>query len=281
MKNALKASIPAPLWRLARAAFDSVRRLPELPGAYLHPWRRESIRRLAALKDIHRGERAFIIGNGPSLKRTDLSRLSDELTFGLNRIYLMFPELGFTTTYLCVVNDLVIEQTTADLMALEMPRFIAWRSRRHFASRSPITQSPKRQSSDAKLPTFLYTTYTSPRFATDVRGRVWEGATVTNVALQLAYHMGFEQVILIGVDHSYSAAGKPNTTVTAQGDDPNHFSPHYFGKGFRWQLPDLENSELGYAMARDAYRRAGREVLDATIDGRLTVFPKVDYNSLF
>jgi hypothetical protein len=34
-------------------------------------------------------------------------------------------------------------------------------------------------------------------------------------------------------------------------------------------------------MARDAYRKAGREVLDATIGGRLTIFPKVDYDSLF
>ena len=271
MKNTLKARTPAPLWQSARSLFDSLRRLPELPAAYLHPWRRESIRRLAALKDIHSGKRAFIIGNGPSLKQTDLNKLRDRFTFGMNRIYLMFPELGFTTTYLCVVNDLVIEQTASDLVALDLPKFIAWRSRRHFPAQLPIAQ----------LPTFLYTTYTSPRFSLDVRGRVWEGATVTNVALQLAFHMGFQQVILIGVDHTYTTAGKPNATVTSQGDDPNHFSPAYFGKGFRWQLPDLDTSEVGYAMVRDAYRRAGREVLDATVGGKLTVFPKVDYNSLF
>jgi len=114
-----------------------------------------------------------------------------------------------------------------------------------------------------------------------VGGRVWEGATVTNVTLQLAFHMGFQQVILIGVDHNYTALGKPNSTVVSQGDDPNHFSPSYFGKGFRWQLPDLDTSEVGYVMARDAYRKAGREVLDATIGGKLTIFPKVEYASLF
>ena len=132
-----------------------------------------------------------------------------------------------------------------------------------------------------RLPTFLYTSYTGPRFSSDVRGRVWEGAPVTNVILQLAFHMGFQQVILIGLDHNYTAAGKPNTTVVSQGDDPNHFSPAYFGKGFRWQLPDLETSEIGYAMARKAYRDVGREILDATIGGKLTIFPKVEYDSLF
>lgn len=271
MKQKLKQITPPFLWNFARATNDAIRRIPELPAAYLHPWRRESIRRLAALKDIHKGKRAFVIANGPSLKYTDMSRLKNEFTFGMNRIYLMFPGLGFSTTYLTVVNDLVIEQTAGELAALSLPKFLAWRSRRHFPANFPMT----------RLPTFLYTSYTGPRFATDVRGRVWEGATVTNVTLQLAFHMGFQQVVLIGVDHNYNTKGKPNTTVISQGDDPNHFSPSYFGKGFRWQLPDLETSEVGYAMAREAYRKAGREILDATIGGKLTIFPKVDYDSLF
>jgi hypothetical protein len=93
--------------------------------------------------------------------------------------------------------------------------------------------------------------------------------------------MGFEQAILIGVDHNFVTQGQPNTTVVSQGDDPNHFSAGYFGKGFRWQLPDLETSERAYRMARQAYERAGRQVMDATVDGKLTVFQKCSYTALF
>ena len=271
MKQTLKQITPPFLWNFARATNDSIRRLPELPAAYLHPWRRESIRRLAALKDIHKGKRAFIIGNGPSLKQTDLSKLRNEFTFGMNRIYLMFPELGFSTTYLTVVNDLVIEQFADDLANLTCQNFSRGARAVIFHDNYQIPKYPL----SSTPPTLVRT---SPR---DVRGRVWEGATVTNVALQLAFHMGFQQVILIGVDHNYTATGEANKTVVSQGDDPNHFSPTYFGKGFRWQLPDLDTSEVGYALARDAYRNAGREVLDATVGGKLTIFPKVDYNSLF
>lgn len=237
------------------------------PEAALHPWRRDSIRLLASLKDAQRGKRCFIIGNGPSLKQTDLSRLRNEFTFGMNRFYLLFPELGFTTSYYMCINSLVIEQCAADLLALPMPKFFSWRSRRLI-----------QPSADTA---FLHTTYMGPKFARDGRGRLWEGATVTYVTLQLAFHMGFEQVILIGVDHSYVTRGKPNTTVISQGDDPNHMHTNYFGKGFRWQLPDLETSERAYRMARQAYESAGRQVLDATVGGKLTVFPKVDYLSLF
>lgn len=267
----LKSILPAPVWQFVRDTYDAFRRLPELPNAFFHPWRQESIKRLAELKDIHKGKRAFIIGNGPSLKQTDLNKLKNEITFGMNRIYLAFPELGFTTTYLCVTNDLVVEQFVDEINALSMQKFIAWRSRHHFNHSIPVSQ----------LPVFVYTTYTGPRFTTDVRRRVWEGATVTNLALQLAYHMGIEKSILIGVDHNFTSKGEANKTITSQGDDPNHFMPNYFGKGVKWQLPDLDTSEIGYIMAREAYRKAGREIVDATLGGKLSVFPKVDYNSLF
>ncbi len=249
------------------SVYDSILRLPELPAAYLHPWRRESIKKLALLKDSHKGERCFLIGNGPSLKITDLTRLSGEFTFGFNRIFLAAEELGFVPSCLVSINDLVIEQSAAELQALKMPKFFAWRSH-HRLQMTPETH-------------FLYTSYTGPRFSTDVTGRVWEGATVTNVALQLAFHMGFTRVILIGVDHSFASKGMPNTTVVSTGEDPNHFSGAYFGKGFRWQLPDLETSEIGYRMARQAYETAGRSVVDATIGGKLDIFPKVSYDNLF
>ena len=106
MKNTIKQITPTPILNMAKNIYDAIRRLPKVPDAYLHPWRRESIRRLTEMKDIHRGRRAFIIGNGPSLKQTDLSKLKGEITFAMNRFYLAFPDLGFTTSYICVPNDL-------------------------------------------------------------------------------------------------------------------------------------------------------------------------------
>lgn len=267
IKNTLKQTIPTSVWRTASEARYALQRAAMWPAATFHPLRRKSTRRLADFKDKHRNQRCFIIGNGPSLRQTDLSQLKNEFTFGMNRIYLMFPELGFATSYFLTVNSLVIEQCAQDIRALSIPKFLSWRSH------------PLIQPTDDIM--FLHTTYTGPKFATDARGRVWEGATVTYVALQLAFYMGFEQVILIGVDHNYTTQGKPNTTIVSQGDDPNHFNGSYFGKGFRWQLPDLNTSERSYLMARQAYTEAGRQVIDATVGGKLTIFPKVDYNTLF
>lgn len=267
LKDTIKKITPEPILNAAKDSLDAVKRVKDIPTAYFSGPRRDSIEKLAALKDSRKGERCFIMGNGPSLKQTDLTKLKNENTFGLNRIYLAFPEMGFETTYYLCVNDLVVEQTGEDIKKLTMPRFVT-------------TRALKWLEPDDNL-YFLYATYTGPTFAKDIRKRMWEGATVTYMALQTAFYLGFEQVILIGVDHYFATKGKPNETVVSEGDDPNHFNAGYFGKGFRWQLPDLDTSERAYIMAREAYKAAGREVLDATIGGKLTVFPKVDYNSLF
>jgi len=267
LKQQLISLIPSALKPGVKSLYDGFRRLPDLPGAYLHPWRRASIQRLKGYHNIHTGKRCFIIGNGPSLKQMDLSLLKNEFTFGMNRLYMAFPEMGFSTSYFVSMNDLVAEQCARDFEKLTMPKFFSWRARKW------ITPDEQTQ--------FIYSTYTGPGFSTDITGRVWESATVTYVALQLAYYMGFSTVVLIGVDHNFVTQGKPNSTVVSQGDDPNHFNPHYFGKGFRWQLPDLETSELGYQLARDAYSADGRQILDATQGGKLTIFKKVDYQSLF
>ena len=268
MKEFIKKILPMPVANLLRETIDSVRRIKELPDAYFHPWRQQTRNNLKAFHNKHLGERCFIMGNGPSLKQTDLTKLKNEITFGMNRIYMAYDQMGFKTNYFVTVNDLVIEQCADDIQELDQPRFVSWRGGRKWM-----------QPQDDLY--FLYSTYTGPKFAKDIRNRLWESATVTYVSLQLAFYMGFEEVILIGVDHNFETKGKANTTIVSQGDDPNHFHPGYFGKGFRWQLPDLDKSEIGYAMAREVYEKSGRKIVDATVNGKLKIFEKINYDDLF
>lgn len=267
-KQDLKRIIPDPLWKLASERYWSwYNRDRHLLARVFSPvWMRNKAQ-LEAWRDRFAGERCFVVGNGPSLRNTDLSKLNGEFTLGMNRIYLAFDEYDFKTSCLVSVNDLVLEQCHQDIAALEIPKFITWRARHFF------------EASNETL--FLDTDYTLPEdFNGDATGRLFEGFTVTYVCLQLAYFMGFSQAILIGVDHNFATKGPANAVVTSEGDDPNHFSAQYFGKGFRWQLPDLEGSERAYRFARDAYETDGRQILDATVGGKLAVFPKATYDSL-
>lgn len=226
----------------------------------LHPEGRRSAHLLRELRDRHRGELCVIIGNGPSLNDTELHLLEGVQTFGLNRIFLMFPKLGFVTSYHVVVNRLVVEQSAPELCSVGSPLFTTWENRSDLATR----------------PSTVYLQALGGLgFSEDVTRGVWEGSTVTYVAMQLAYYFGFERVVLVGVDHRFKDQGPAHRVVTSAAADSNHFDPNYFGPGFRWQLPDLEASELAYRLARQTFEASGRSIVDATVGGALTVFPKM------
>jgi hypothetical protein len=265
----VKPHVPSGAWRFLTAPYWWwYNRARHQVAAIASSRFRASSRQLLEYKNLHGGDRCFIIGNGPSLRRTNLNLLAGEPTFGMNRIYLLFPEMGYPTTYYVAVNTLVIEQCADDIKELPMRKFITWRGRKWMRDDPGVL--------------FLDTDYTGPPgFSEDVSGRVFEGSTVTYVALQLAFHMGFRDVILVGVDHNFTTTGRPNETVVSEGGDRDHFSSQYFGRGFRWQLPDLAASERAYAMARDHFEREGRRILDATVDGNLDIFPKIRLEDLF
>jgi hypothetical protein len=199
----------------------------------------------------------------------DLRPLARERTFGLNRGYLLYDRLGGPTTYHVVVNPLEAEQWAGEIRDLPVTKFSAWGLRHWLGSGAGMIYvgGPSRSR--------------SPRFSSDITRDVWPGATVTYVALQIAYYLGFQEAILIGVDHRFSAHGKPHQEVVQSGSDADHFDPAYFGKGSRWNLPDLKTSELAYSLARKAYEASGRRVVDATVGGALEVFPKMAYESIF
>jgi hypothetical protein len=221
--------------------------------------------RLTRFRSLHLGQRCVIVCNGPSLNRMDLRALQGEVVIGLNKIHLGLPRLGFYPRYVVAVNPLVVEQSRAALAGMSAIRFIGARAAAH-------------------LPEDAFTHHvailTPPVvFSTDLARGLREGGTVTHAALQVAWYMGFAEVVIIGMDHRYAQTGAPHETRVLSGPDLNHFSPDYF-RDQAWHSPDLARSEASYAEARRVYEAAGRRILDATLDGACTVFPKADFQSL-
>ncbi len=220
--------------------------------------------KLKKYKDIHKGETCVIIGNGPSLNKMDLAPLANVHTFGLNKIYLMFERVKLNLSYLVSVQEHVIEQSVAEFEKMSFPMFLSYKKAKVHHFKNP------------NINYILTGAVKGKDFQTDITEKVLEGATVTYVAMQIAYYMGFEKVFLIGVDHNFVADGKPKEIKTMEGNDPNHFDPNYF-KGMKWGLPDLETSEMYYKIAKKTYEDAGREIYDATVDGKLQVFNKITF----
>jgi len=244
------------------------------------PW---DTQKIASFKDKHLGQRCFIIGNGPSLKKTDLNLLAGEVTFAVNSIFLAFPDTFFRPTYYTVCDSFVIEENTQEICDLICEHKFFPSTYRKF-----IPASARQNVSFFRL-NRGFNEKTSPnhgisRFSSDCSERIYDNQTVTYINMQLAYYMGFSEVYLIGIDFSYTipdSAIIDGCNITSTEDDPNHFHPQYFGKGRSWHDPVLHRVVRGYQFARLVYEWADRTVYNATVGGKLEVYKRRDYYSLF
>jgi hypothetical protein len=223
----------------------------------------------------HRGERALLLCNGPSLRQVQFSQINRAsfTVFGLNKIFLGFDLLGWEPDYLVAVNDKVLKQSLQMFQTLRMPKFVS--------NRLPLSDLP-----EDPLTFHLRTTGLPPgagRFSTDIVQYVREGWTVTHAALQVIHYMGFAEAFIVGMDHRFSqhTPGRENTEGIVSGDDVDHFHPQYFGGGQTWDYPDLRNSEISYKAARDVFEAGGRSIIDCTIGGACDVFEKADVSVLY
>ncbi|MCK4822438.1 DUF115 domain-containing protein, partial [bacterium] len=221
-------------------------------GFFTHAWRNfryrmaakvlpftKNERLLCSYKDCHKGGRAFIMGNGPSLNDCDLRTLKDEVTFGVNSIFLNYEKMGFYPTYYVVEDVFVAEDRANEINAYHGPVKFFGNYLRYCISDSYDNVWLNVRFRYDDYPCF-------PHFSRNAARMIWTGGTVSYICMQLAYYMGFSEVYLVGFDHSYTIppeAQVAGTEIRSTSDDPNHFHPDYFGKGYRWHDPKLDRME--------------------------------------
>lgn len=217
---------------------------------------------LRRLKGIHTNKPMLVVGNGPSLNKTPLYKFVNLPAIGMNKIDLLYGRTIWRPSCIVCVNNAVAKQHQDSFAASSVPVYVAWKARWMIRAenRHKIYFFPQNYSSE---------------FSLDPERGFGTSASVTYIALQMAYWMGANPVILFGIDHSFKFSGPTATYQTRKGVDENHFDPNYFVAGSIWGTPDLELSECEYKFARRAFETDGRRVLDATLGGKLEIFKKI------
>ena len=252
---------------------------------------------LDSLRSRHAGETCVIVGNGPSLNQTDLSLLNDQIIFASNGIFLLFEEVAWRPQYYAAVDSRFVPDRCDDVNAMlrDCPETLGFfpttltlhdGSKIEKRTRELLQQRPNR--------ILFRQTKRDPRdrdwaaVSLDARRGLVAPSTVTVTLLQLAAHMGFGRMVLIGCDTSYSV---PDTVIKSgpnapnQGgekmlmestvdDDPNHFRPDYFGTNRKWHHPKVDYMIAHYEATKLAFDRYGIDVVNSTVGGSLEVFPR-------
>jgi hypothetical protein len=215
--------------------------------------RRLDYNRLYQLKGAAEGKRVWIVGNGPSLKKLDLSKLQGEIVIVCNMI--MRDKLPFTPTYYCLEDKQMMWNFHDDIMAYHVPGM---------TKLFPRALDSYVLGDDALLVNFHYE---NPdwRFSTNFAEDVYWGSTVAYMMLQLAYYLGAESTIVIGMD----CGG-------------GHFvSEKDYYQGKKANPAKWDQVFKGYAIAKMVFEANDRLVYNATRGGSLETFTRVPYEELF
>ncbi len=221
---------------------------------------------IKSYKNKHKGRRCFILGNGPSLNKADLGKLKNEITFGTNGIFLMTKRNGFKPTYYVSSDIYATKNYLEDILKYKCKKFIATQHRHLFHQNTNISFIPIDPLSRYGM-----------SFSFDCSKILIPGATVTYVCMQLAFYMGFSKIYLIGIDHHYNISTERQLKDSAE----NHFDSCYYKKDAIIALINLEKMTKNYKLTKKIADKTGRSIYNATVGGKLEVFERVDYNSLF
>lgn len=230
----------------------------------------KSKKRIEVYHNKYVGRRCFIVGNGPSLSVDDLEHIKDEISFGTHRIYKIFNKTTWRPTFYCAQDYRLIRNSISDISKINVQE--------KFIGMVPTCRYPCVKDACFSKITLKDFFPAPPEFSYDVSKEIFEGMTVTYMCLQFAIYMGFSEIILIGVDHNYAIEMKADGTIITNEGIRDHFSEDTEGIT---NIPQLDKTTLAYFTARDYAERKGVSILNATRGGKLEVFPRVDFDSLF
>jgi len=271
-----------------RAVYDSLRPYGQLRRrCELQMFRHRERPRLESLKEMHKRERCFLIGNGPSLKKHDLGKLIGEKTFVTNMFVLHERASEIRPTYYCISDWVHWSKDDGFTTALRQgfsklanTIFFFEYDAKRVAVRTPELTN--------RTMYYLFQDISKPvwdgQFITDIRQPVCWGRTIMiDFCIPLACYMGFKDIYLIGTDYDWNF------------ERSGHLQYGYFygiDEDDRNLAESASHKDAGtpdhvglimkaFEVVRDCLKDSNHNIYNAGHGGRLEVFPRVNYDDLF
>jgi len=246
-------------------------------------------RRLVGLRNRYKGQRCFVLGNGPSLKRQNIGLLKDEFVFVTNWFFLHEEFKNLKHCFYCTEHA-----TSYDCGQNFNPELFESLSRmpnvKCFFDIRSSSICEKRQISLTNPVFFTKINYSKEvckgNFSINIPFETCFGWTVIiDMCLPIAFYLGFSTIYLLGCDCDYRL------------DEAEDFSKSFFydvlsmpirareemykskarqGKEFGHQKQILAS----YQVVKRYFENHGRRIYNAGHDGKLNVFERINYDNI-
>lgn len=226
--------------------------------------------KIEKLRNSESSKRCFIVGSGPSLTIEQLNAIKDEISFGSNRIYKMFDLSEWRPKYYVIQDayDSTPKKIYENLKVNNL--FVSdyyWRENGMFNKNAICYHTIRSLKQTSNIP-----------FSSNASKCIYTASTVTFTMIQLAVYLGFEEIYLIGMDHTYANETNDKGKIIRKNTGPSHV--------FKDEKPNEVVANISYM--EDAYNSAKEycdkhniKIYNATIGGKLEVFERKNFFDLF
>ena len=219
---------------------------------------------ITKMKNLHLGQRVFIVATGPSLTFEDLEMIKNEFSISMNSIVKVLNDTNYRPSYYLIQDKEVCDSLTSLINSSNLECVFLGMGN-SYCLKGNLGRKQKKKILKKIVPYNLELSYhyyemcykqdkSKFHFSNDFSKKSYDGYTVTFSALQLAYYLGFSEIYLLGCDCTYGGHfGEDNT-----GKD-NNKTPPYFG---------------GYEEAKHFLYSKGVKVINCTRGGMLEIFER-------
>lgn len=243
----------------------------------------------AKFRDVHKGEDLFIIGNGPSIRDTDLLKIKNARKMVVSNFYLHEDYAKIKPDYYCFAQFTYTELFNDDVAGKWISE-IGERSGdpQFFFNISEKELIDSCRQFDNKRVNYMYLESTElERFdEIDITEKMMMGMSVAVDCIQLAIYMGFSRIFLVGIEHSEMITRRYDYFYNKEqgliaGKDSGVLPSGELMKSFRDNLHNMNRLWRMYEKLKMLADRNGVQIFNATKGGVLDVFDRIDYDILF
>lgn len=229
--------------------------------------------RIERLSGLHRGKRAFIVCNGPSLSPIDLETIyrNGDISFACNKIDKIFTKTNWRPTYYAVMDE-TFQYSLVDTMNV-VPASIK------FLSKDSYIKTRKVRGNVIFIETIGGSALLdNPKFSKQLSSGIYTIGTTTYSLIQIAVSMGIKEIYIIGCDNTYAKEIKRDGSIVNNGKN-SYFEgtsqKDQMNAAATWQM------DIAYDYARKYADSNGIKIYNATRGGCLEAFQRVNFDSLF
>lgn len=229
-------------------------------------------RYMAKIRNTHLGESCFIIGNGPSLTTEDLTTLHEKGidTFAVNRIYQIFPKTAWRPTYYVNTDHVMIRDKLPEVEKIPSKiKFIPLQNKYYHdivvKGAKYFFRNDRREKDQPE------------GFSLDCTNQVNMRGTVTIACMQLAMHMGYKHIYLVGVDHNFDKIITENGEVIIDPSVKNYFIEGYDDDVASEVTHNLGNTTRAYMDVRRFIDKTDVRIYNASRKTKLEAFERIAF----